>query len=271
MTKVYALANQKGGVGKTTTAVNLAAYLAVRRQRTLVVDVDPQANATSSLGFDKQKVNPSVYDALVRDVPLIQSVRLTDQLHLDLAPSSPALAGAEIELVPALGREYRLKDALAPHLDNYDYVLIDCPPSLGLLTVNALTAAQGVLIPVQCEYLPLEGLGLLIRTIDLVRQRLNPGLKIFGLVMTMLDARTNLGQQVIDEVRAYFPQQLFNAVIPRSVRLSEAPSYGQTILQYAPTSPGALAYQALADEVLARDATRPLPLGEGQGEGEVKQ
>jgi chromosome partitioning protein len=264
MAKVYALANQKGGVGKTTTAVNLAAYMAERRRRTLVVDMDPQANATSSLGFDKQKVNPSIYDALVRDLPLVQVILLTGQVHLDLAPSSPSLAGAEIELVPMLGREYRLKEALAPGLNNYDYVLIDCPPSLSLLTINALTAAHGVLIPVQCEYLPLEGLGLLIRTIDLVRQRLNPGLSIFGLVMTMLDARTNLGQQVVNEVRAYFPQQLFGTVIPRSVRLSEAPSYGQTILQYAPTSPGGLAYQALAEEVLARDAT-PSPPGRGLG------
>jgi chromosome partitioning protein len=254
MAKVYALANQKGGVGKTTTAVNLAAYLAARHQRTLIVDVDPQANTTSSLGFDRQKVIPSVYDALVRDVPMAQVIQLTGQEDLSLTPSSLALAGAEIELVSTLGREYRLKEALAPSLNSYDYVFIDCPPSLGLLTINALTAAHGVLVPIQCEYLSLEGLGLLIQTIDLVRQRLNASLSLFGMVMTMLDARTNLGQQVVDEVRTYFPHQLFNTIIPRSVRLSEAPSHGQTILQYAPTSSGALAYKALADEVLARDA-----------------
>jgi len=256
MARVYALTNQKGGVGKTTTAVNLAAYLALRHRHTLVVDMDPQANATSSLGVEKHKVGLSIYDALLRDVSLREIAQLTGQVHLDVVPSSLALAGAEIELVSALGREYRLKEALAPVLANYDYILIDCPPSLGLLTVNALTAAQGVLIPVQCEYLPLEGLGLLIRTIDLVRQRLNPGLQIYGMVMTMLDSRTNLGQQVVEEVRSYFPQQFFNTVIPRSVRLSEAPSFGQTILQYAPTSPGALAYGGLADEVLARDTEK---------------
>ncbi len=254
MVKVYALANQKGGVGKTTTAINLAAYLAVRSKRTLIVDMDPQANATSSLGLDKQTITQSVYDALVREMPLDGIVRPAGLANLDVAPSSLALAGAEIELVPTIGREYRLKEALAGFLNRYDYILLDGPPSLGLLTVNALTAAHGVLIPVQCEYLPLEGLGQLIRTVDLVRQRLNPGLNIYGLVMTMLDSRTNLGQQVVEEVRAHFPQQVFRTIIPRSVRLSEAPSHGQTILQYAPASSGGLAYQALAEEVLARDA-----------------
>ena len=252
MARIYALANQKGGVGKTTTAVNLGAYLALRRKRTLIVDVDPQANATSSFGFDKQTVSPSIYHALVQEVPLVQTLLLTQHLHLDLIPSSPTLAGAEVELVSMLGREYRLKEMLAPLLDRYDYVLIDCPPSLGLLTVNALTAAHGVLIPVQCEYLPLEGLGLLLRTIELVKQRLNPDLSVTGMVMTMYDTRTNIAHQVIDEVRAYFPEQLFETVIPRNVRLSEAPSYGQTILQYAPTSAGAEAYDALADELLRR-------------------
>jgi chromosome partitioning protein len=253
MAKVYALANQKGGVGKTTTAVNLGAYLALRGKRTLVVDIDPQANATSSLGFDKQAIEPSIYHALLREVPISRLILLTDRVHLDLVPSSPALAGAEVELVPQLAREFRLREALSPVLGRYDYVLIDCPPSLGLLTVNALAAAHGVLIPIQCEYLPLEGVGLLLKTINLVRQRLNPRLGIAGLIMTMYDGRTNLAQQVVAEVRTHFPKQVFRTVIPRSVRLSEAPSHGQTILQYAPSSPGALAYQALADEVLRRD------------------
>ncbi len=253
MAKVYAVANQKGGVGKTTTAVNLGAYLALRGKRTLVVDIDPQANATSSLGFDKQAIEPSIYHALLREVPISQLILLTDRLHLDLVPSSPALAGAEVELVPQLAREFRLREALSPVLDRYDYVLIDCPPSLGLLTVNALAAAHRVLIPIQCEYLPLEGVGLLLKTIKLVRQRLNPRLGIAGLIMTMYDGRTNLAQQVVTEVRSHFPNHVLETVIPRSVRLSEAPSHGQTILQYAPSSPGALAYQALADEVLRRD------------------
>lgn len=253
MAKVYALANQKGGVGKTTTAVNLGAYLALRGKKTLVVDVDPQANATSSLGFDKQKIDPSIYHALLQEVPLTRLILLTDRVRLDLVPSSPTLAGAEVELVPMMARELRLREALAPVLNRYDYVLIDCPPSLGLLTVNALAAADGVLIPIQCEYLPLEGVGLLIRTISLVRQRLNPRLGIAGLIMTMYDGRTSLAQQVVAEVRAHFPRQTFQTIIPRNVRLSEAPSHGQTILQYAPSSPGALAYSALATELLRRD------------------
>lgn len=253
MARVYALANQKGGVGKTTTAVNLGAYLAASYKRTLLVDVDPQANATSSLGVDKNQVSPSIYHTLIQDKPLQEIIVLTDQLHLDLVPSSPSLAGAEVEMVALLGREYLLQQALAPVLDRYDYVLIDCPPSLGLLTVNALTAAEGVIVPIQCEYLPLEGVTLLLRTIDLVRRRLNSRLTIAGILMTMHDARTNLSRQVIEEVRRHFTDQVFATVIPRSVRLSEAPSYGQTILSYAPLSPGALAYRSLAAEVLSRD------------------
>jgi len=253
MAKVYALANQKGGVGKTTTAVNVGACLALRGKRTLVVDIDPQANATSSLGFDKRAIKPSIYHALLREVPISELILLTDRVRLDLVPSSPALAGAEVELVPQLAREFRLREALSPVLHRYDYILIDCPPSLGLLTVNALVAAHGVLIPIQCEYLPLEGVGLLLRTINLVQQRLNPRLGIAGLIMTMYDGRTNLAHQVVAEVRRHFPNHVFQTVIPRNVRLSEAPSHGQTILQYAPSSPGALAYQALTDEMLRRD------------------
>lgn len=250
MSRVYAIANQKGGVGKTTTAVNLGAVLASLEQHVLLIDIDPQANATSSLGFDKRAVNLSVYDVIIDECPLSEIVRSTDQPGLDLAPSSPDLAGAEVELVAMMNRERRLRRALNGHRDSFDIILIDCPPSLGLLTVNALSAADEVLVPVQCEYLPLEGLSLLMHTIDLVRRHLNPGLRVAGLVMTMHDARTNLSQQVVDEVRQHFPDQCFNTIIPRSIRLSEAPSYGETILTYAPNSTGAVAYRLLAQEVL---------------------
>jgi len=255
MTKIYALANQKGGVGKTTTAINLGAYLAQAGRRVLIVDGDPQANATSSLGLDKSQVEISVYDALVREVPLTRTILRSPELGLFLVPSSPALAGAEVELVGVLAREYRLQQVLKPVAPGYDYVLIDCPPSLGLLTVNALTAASnGVIIPVQCEYLALEGLSQLHQTIELVRTRLNPHLRVRGLLMTMFDGRTNLAQQVVDQVRHHFGARVFDAVVPRSVRLSEAPSHGQPISTYAPNSPGALAYAALAQELLSGDA-----------------
>ena len=200
MPYIYALVNQKGGVGKTTTAVNVSAFLAARGQRTLLVDADPQANATSSLGFDKQQIKASTYDAVVNDLPLHKIIQLTKRIRLDLTPSAPQLAGAEVELVDMPDREKRLKHALADILPNYDYILIDCPPSLGLLTVNALAAAQGVLIPVQCEYLALEGLSQLMNTIQLVRKGLNPGLVVRGLVMTMFDSRIRLAQQVVSEV-----------------------------------------------------------------------
>jgi chromosome partitioning protein len=253
MPHIYALVNQKGGVGKTTTAVNLSAFLAARGQRTLLIDVDPQANATSSLGFDKQAIPHSIYDVVVDDLDLRKIVQLTKRLRLDLAPAAAQLAGAEIELVEMPDREKRLKLALTSVLSNYDYILIDCPPSLGLLTVNALTAAQGVLIPVQCEYLALEGLSQLMNTIQLVRRSLNPGLVVRGLVMTMYDSRMRLAQQVVHEVQAHFGDRVFNVMIPRSVRLGEAPSYGEPILSYAPTSPGGVAYAELADQLLAGD------------------
>lgn len=249
MSQVYAAANQKGGVGKTTTIVNLGAYLAEAGKRVLLVDVDPQANATSSLGVDKNALRSSIYDAIIGDTPLESVLTLTERLGLDLIPSAPALAGAEIELVSMFSREHRLQRALQPVRERYDYVLIDCPPSLGLLTINALTAADEVIIPIQCEYLPLEGLTQLLRTVDLVRRNLNPELGIKGLLMTMFDARTNLAQQVVDEVRGHFPDSTFRTIVPRSVRLSEAPSYGEPILDYAPSSPGAVAYQALAREI----------------------
>jgi chromosome partitioning protein len=253
-TKVYTLANQKGGVGKTTTAVNLGAYLADSGERVLLVDADSQANATSSLGINKNKLPLSIYDVLINHVPLAEIITLTNRLRLDIAPSSPSLAGAQVEIVRLPGREHLLRKSLTPILDCYDYVLIDSPPSLGLLTINALTAAaDGVIIPIQCEYLALEGLTQLLRTIHLVRDNLNPKLAVTGILMTMYDVRTNLSQQVVDEVRKHFGSKVFSTVIPRSVRLSEAPSYGETIQSYAPKSAGALAYQALAGELLNKD------------------
>ena len=253
MTHVYALVNQKGGVGKTTTAVNLGAYLAAKNQRVLLIDIDPQANATSSLGFNKHQIKRSTYHILIDDVPLPQTIQLTKRLRLDLAPSSAALAGAEVELVDLAERERRLKRALAEVQANYDYVLIDCPPSLGLLTVNALTAAHGVLVPVQCEYLALEGLSQLMNTVQLVRKALNPGLIVRGLIMTMFDSRMKLAQQVVNEAKSHFGNRVFNTLVPRSVRLGEAPSFGEPILSYAPTSSGGIAYDQLADELLNSD------------------
>ena len=254
MGRIYAIANQKGGVGKTTTAVNLGACLAATGQRVLLVDVDPQANATSCLGVDRRELTHSIYDVLLDGATTEQARLPTQHAQLDLIPATTNLAGAEVELVGLLAREYRLQKALASMRDQYDYLLLDCPPSLGLLTINALTAAQdGVLIPVQCEYLALEGLGHLLKTIYMVRDNLNPQLSIVGVILTMYDSRTNLSKQVVDEVRRYFPAYVFQTVVPRTIRLSEAPSYGETILSYAPTSVGAVAYQALARELLDRD------------------
>jgi chromosome partitioning protein len=261
VTRIFAFANQKGGVGKTTTAVNLGAYLSAAGRRVLIVDADPQANATSSLGIEAAAISYSIYDTLVRQRSLADVVVPTRHPALDLAPSTPALAGAEVEMVSMPAREYLLRGALDPVLEQWDYVFIDCPPSLGLLTVNALAAAwDGVIVPIQCEYLALEGLGRLWGTIQLVRENLNPRLSISGMVLTMFDARTNLAAQVVREVRTHFPEQTFRTIIPRSIRLSEAPSYGQTILTYAPESPGGTAYAALAAEFLARVEVAPASL-----------
>ena len=249
---VVAFANQKGGVGKTTTAVNTAVSLARRGTKVLLLDIDPQGNATSSLGVDKEHLAASVYDVLVEGATVADAIVGGARPNLDLVAATPTLAGAEIELVGAEERERRLATALAGVLRGYDLVLIDCPPSLGLLTVNALTAARAVVVPIQCEFLALEGLGQLITTIDLVKRALNPPLDVVGVLMTMFDARTRLSAHVVDEVRRYFPHRIFETIVPRSVRLAEAPSYGQAIVEYDPASRGADAYEAFAGELAHR-------------------
>jgi len=252
VTTVVAIVNQKGGVGKSTTAINLAAYLAGRGERVLVVDMDPQSNATSGLGVTPD-LDRSMYEVLLEGSPLQDVALETDITGLDVAPSSINLVGAEVELVSALAREFKLKKALEKLPSGvYDRVLLDCPPSLDLLTLNALTAANEVLIPIQCEYYALEGLTQLMRSIRMVREELNPGLKIGGVLLTMFDPRTNLAHQVAEEVRSFFGERVFHTLIPRNVRLSEAPSYGIPVALYAPKSSGAEAYAAVADEVLAR-------------------
>jgi chromosome partitioning protein len=252
---IYTIANQKGGVGKTTTTVNLGAFLAYFGKNVLLVDVDPQSNTTSSLGIDKNTVKGGTYQTLLEEEDHIKDYILHNpKLNLSILPASPDLAGAEVELVNEVGRETLLKRKLLPLADLYDYILIDCPPSLGLLTLNGLVAAEnGILIPVQCEYLAMEGLGDLVTTIERVRRVISPDLKIRGVILTMYDPRTNLANDVVQEVKKYFEEKVFDSIVPRSIRLAEAPSYGVPISIYSPSSVGAKAYRGLARELLLGD------------------
>lgn len=253
MARVISVANQKGGVGKTTTTVNLGACLAYLGKKVLLIDTDAQGNATSGLGIRKPDVENDIYDILVNEFPIKETILKTSRENLFIVPATLQLAGAEIELTSMMARESRLKMAVNEVLDDYDYILIDCPPSLGHLTINAFTASDSILIPVQSEYYALEGLSQLLNTIRLVQKHFNPNLQIEGVLLTMLDARTNLGAEVVGEVRKYFQEKVYDTVIPRNVRLSEAPSHGMAIIDYDAKSKGAESYQALAKEVLARD------------------
>lgn len=249
---VLAVVNQKGGVGKSTTAVNLSACLGDLGRKVLLVDLDPQGNATSGYGLNRNQRSQCIYDALLGEADIDSLIEPVEVEHVFAVPATIQLAGAEIELVSAMSRETRLKTILAPVLGDFDFIIIDCPPSLGLLTVNALTAAQGLLIPIQCEYYALEGLSKLLDSVRLVRSHLNPKLEVFGVVMTMFDVRTKLSQLVVDEVKDFFDGKVFDSLIPRSVRLSEAPSFGQPVTLYDPNGKGAQAYRALAKEVIDR-------------------
>lgn len=252
MAYVISIVNQKGGVGKTTTAVNLGAFIAKKRKKVLIIDLDPQGNATSGYGFDKSELENTVYDLLVNEEDISTVITPTSVKNVDMCPTNINLAGAEVELVSAISRETILKRALEPVLDKYDYIIIDCPPSLGLLTINALAACEGVIVPIQGEYYALEGLTQLIDTINMIKKKLNPSIGILGVVITMHDRRTQLTKQVVEEVQKYFGDKVFKTFIPRNVRLAEAPSHGQTIDEYDAKSKGSLAYQALANEVLKR-------------------
>ena len=250
--KILAICNQKGGVGKTTTSINLAASLAHLKNKVLLIDTDPQANATSGVGIDKASISQSIYNILVDEVDINDVIVKTAYENLDIVPSSIALAGAEVELVSAISREQRMKNAISEIKEDYDYVVIDCPPSLGLITLNSLTAADGVIIPVQTEYYALEGLSQLMNTFNIVRKHLNSKLDIFGVLLTMTDSRTNISNQVAEQVREHFKDKAFDTVISRTVRLSEAPSFGEPIIEYAKNSNGAKQYLSLAKEVVKR-------------------
>lgn len=251
-TKIFAVINQKGGVGKTTTAVNLSAALGAAKKQVLLVDLDPQGNATSGLGIEKGRLNHCVYDVLLSDFPVYQAIIPDVSEGLDVLPATINLAGAEVELVNEMARENRLKDALSQLRGRYDYIIVDCPPSLGLLTVNAFVASDKLIIPVQCEFYALEGVTKLLDSMQRVKSRLNPSLDIFGVLLTMYDSRTTLSKQVAEEVRNYFGRRVFNTMIPRTVKLSEAPSFGEAIIEYAPENKGAIAYSELAKEVISR-------------------
>ena len=253
MARIISVANQKGGVGKTTTNVNLGACLAQDRKKVLLIDSDAQGNATSGLGVRKPDVKQDIYDVLVNEVSIKETIIKTSRENLSIVPATLQLAGAEIELTSMMARESRLKSALAEVSDEYDFILVDCPPSLGHLTINAFTASDAILIPVQCEYYALEGLSQLLNTVRLVQKHFNPCLEIEGVLLTMYDARTNLGAEVVEEVRRYFQEKVYDTIIPRNVRLSEAPSHGKPIIDYDPRSKGAEVYQALAKEVLVRE------------------
>ncbi|MBR3056634.1 MAG: ParA family protein [Clostridiales bacterium] len=256
MAYVISIVNQKGGVGKTTTAVNLGAFLAAKRKKVLIIDLDPQGNATSGYGFDKIQLENTVYDLLVNEEDIENVIQHTDVKNVDMCPTNINLAGAEVELVSAISRETILKRTIEPILDKYDYIIVDCPPSLGLLTINALSASEGVIVPIQGEYYALEGLTQLIDTINMIKKKLNPVIGILGVVITMYDSRTQLTKQVVEEVEKYFGDKVFNTHIPRNIRLAEAPSHGKTIGDYDPKSKGSIAYQSLAQEVIKRTKDR---------------
>ncbi|MBQ9988251.1 MAG: ParA family protein [Clostridia bacterium] len=253
MGKIISIANQKGGVGKTTTSINLSACLAEQGKRVLLVDIDPQGNSTSGLGLEKEGDMLSVYEVMINSEPVENAIIPTKVQGLDILPSKIALVGAEIEMTSMIAREHILRGILQPLRETYDYVIIDCPPSLGLLTLNALTASDNVLVPIQCEYFALEGLSQLIHTVDIVSKRLNPSLAMEGVVLTMYDPRTNLSQQVVAEVKRFFNKHVYDTLIPRNVRLGEAPSFGLPITMYDPQCAGAIAYTQLAKEVIAAD------------------
>jgi chromosome partitioning protein len=259
MGKIFVIANQKGGVGKTTTAINLSAGLAAAKKKILLVDIDPQGNATSGLGIDKNEVASSVYDILLNPIPMESVMIATSVPGLYLAPANPSLSGAQVEMVDFEDRDNRLKQALEPVKDQFDYIFIDTPPSLGLLTVNGLAAADGVLVTLQCEYYALEGLGQLVETLNLATNSINPALELSGVILTMYDGRTNLTAQVEEEVRNYFPDKVFETVIPRNIKLAEAPSFGKPIFVYDFKSAGSAAYIQLVQEFIKRDKQKPVP------------